>query len=96
MPTTEWFETKVMIAAEEARRAGFSQTQSALLDVLRSSRCRDERMNRVFALIVSEKRWKSPSRLYQQLTKTLFGCGVGKMRIRPCKNTIGLSMYVRI
>lgn len=44
MPTTECFETKVMIAAEEARRAGFSQTHAALLDVLRASRCSDERM----------------------------------------------------
>lgn len=44
MPTTEWFETQVMIAAEEARRAGFSQTYLALLDVLRASRCSDERM----------------------------------------------------
>ena len=44
MPTKEWFEAKVMIAAEEARRAGFSQTHSALLDVLRASRCSDERM----------------------------------------------------
>lgn len=44
MSTTECFETKVMIAAEEARRAGFIQTHAALLDVLRASRCSDERM----------------------------------------------------
>lgn len=44
MPTNEWFETRVMIAAEEARRAGFSQTYLALLDLLRASRCSDERM----------------------------------------------------
>lgn len=44
MPTAECFETRVMIAAEEARRAGFSQTHSALLDVLRASRCTNGRM----------------------------------------------------
>ena len=44
MCAQEWFETKVMIAAEEARRGGFEQTYLALLDVLRTSRYSEERM----------------------------------------------------
>lgn len=50
MPTKEWFETRVMIAAEDARRAGFGQTYAALLDVLRASRCSDERIVGSFAV----------------------------------------------
>lgn len=44
MPTQEWFEVQVMVAAEEARQAGFEQTYLALVDVLRASRLSHERM----------------------------------------------------
>lgn len=44
MPTQEWFEMRVMLAAEQARKAGFEQTYLALVDVLRSSRLSHERM----------------------------------------------------
>ena len=44
MPTQEWFEVRLMIAAEQARQAGFDQTYAALLDVLRASIHSDERM----------------------------------------------------
>ena len=38
MSAQEWFETQLMIAAENARRGGFVQTHNALLDVLRAAR----------------------------------------------------------
>lgn len=38
MHSQDWFETHLMIAAEEARNMGFVQTNLALLDVLRSAR----------------------------------------------------------
>ena len=38
------FQTRGMIAAEEVRRAGFSQTHSARLDGLRAARCSNELM----------------------------------------------------
>ena len=44
MPTQEWFEVRVMLAAEQARTAGFEQTYLALVDVLRASRLSHERM----------------------------------------------------
>ena len=44
MPTQEWFEVRVLMAAEEARQAGFEQTYLALVDVLRTSRLSHERM----------------------------------------------------
>ena len=44
MPTKELFELRVLIAAEQAKQAGFEQTYLALLDVLRTSRYSEERM----------------------------------------------------
>ena len=44
MPTKELFELHVLIAAEQAKQAGFEQTYLALLDVLRTSRYSEERM----------------------------------------------------
>ncbi len=39
------FETKLMIAAEQARQAGFTQTYLSLLDVLRVSRHENETLS---------------------------------------------------
>ncbi|WP_299751753.1 hypothetical protein [uncultured Tateyamaria sp.] len=44
MSAREWFEFKVMVAAEDARKAGYIQTHLALLDVLRASRYSEQRM----------------------------------------------------
>ncbi|WP_299751801.1 hypothetical protein [uncultured Tateyamaria sp.] len=44
MSAQEWFEFKVMVAAEDARKAGYIQTHLALLDVLRASRYSEQRM----------------------------------------------------
>jgi len=44
MPTKDLFELRVLIAAEQAKQAGFEQTYLALLDVLRASRCTEEGM----------------------------------------------------
>ena len=37
MHSQDWFETQLMIAADEARRMGFDHTNLALLDVLRAA-----------------------------------------------------------
>ena len=44
MSAQEWFEFKVMVAAEDARKAGYIQTHLALLDVLRASRYSEQGM----------------------------------------------------
>lgn len=43
MASLEWYEAKILVAAEEARRDGFYQTHLALLDVLRTAKHSNDR-----------------------------------------------------